>query len=67
MADFCKQCSMEHFGKDFKELAGLSTEADDLEENFVPTICEGCGHTLVNSKGECVDNCAEWHKSERIS
>jgi hypothetical protein len=54
MADFCKQCSIELFGEDFKDLAGLVTEKE-AELNIVAAgLCEGCGPTFVNRNGECV-------------
>lgn len=52
MADFCRQCSLELFGKDNGDLAGLG-------ENPLPAgfsyhvLCEGCGFVGVNDKGEC--------------
>lgn len=53
MADFCKQCSIKFFGKDFRELAGFTTKADDEAGLFMEVICEGCGFVMVNSEGEC--------------
>ncbi len=55
MADFCKQCSIELFGEDFEELAGLSTLTEETDKLglVVRVLCEGCGATEVNSKGEC--------------
>lgn len=55
MADFCKKCSIDIFGEDFGELAGLITEADTAA-GFVSSvvICEGCGLIQVNHLGECV-------------
>lgn len=46
MSYFCKQCSIEMFGKDFKELA------DDVDHY---DLCEGCGHVWVSKDGECID------------
>ena len=54
MSNFCKQCSIEHFGKDYKDLANLSTKEDTLNELFPLIICEGCGNIQINHKGECV-------------
>ncbi len=54
MADFCRDCSIEHFGKDFKELANLSTPEDTAAERYVQTICEGCGFVWVNHEGVVV-------------
>lgn len=54
MADFCKQCSMELFGKDFRELAGV-TEPDKWEQGLAArVICEGCGPIQVDPDGNCV-------------
>lgn len=53
MADFCRQCSIELFGEDFKDLAGLCKEGE-----VVTVICEGCGYTTVDCDGNCCDACA---------
>lgn len=49
MADFCKQCSIEQFGEDFGDLAGLC----DYDNDAV-VICEGCGFINVDHEGTCV-------------
>jgi len=54
MADFCKQCSIEMFNKDFKELANLSTEEDTKNGLFPMVLCEGCGYIQVDHTGVCV-------------
>lgn len=61
MADFCKDCSIELFGEDFKELANIAREG---EAAYV--LCEGCGYIWVNSKGERVetDYRVIWKKME---
>lgn len=46
MADFCKKCSIEHFGEDFGDLTGIC-----LEGQVVETICEGCGWIKVDHQG----------------
>jgi hypothetical protein len=51
MADFCRQCSIETFGQDFGDLAGLVMVPGSL----ALTICEGCGIVYVNHLGECAD------------
>ena len=49
MANFCQQCSLDLFGKDFRELRGNREHYDQ---------CETCGYVLVNAEGKCVDpNC----------
>lgn len=63
MAEFCKQCSIEMFGKDFGDLKGLSTEQHDKDELYCCVICEGCGHIQVDSNGACIsENCLKNHK-----
>lgn len=64
MADFCKQCSIEHFGKDHGDLAHLfdRNEAAMNRQLVISVLCEGCGETQVDWHGVCVDpNCAHGH------
>jgi hypothetical protein len=62
MADFCKQCSIEMFGTDTGDLAGLSTPADTAAGTFAIVLCEGCGDTVVDHTGKCVsDKCLVKH------
>lgn len=62
MADFCKQCSYATFGKDFGELAGLSTAEDTSKGLYPVVICEGCGTVQVDHTGTCVSSdCLEGH------
>ncbi len=52
MADFCKQCSIDMFGKDYGDLAGMVDPG-----GVIWTICEGCEdtvngfHVLVDHEG----------------
>lgn len=63
MADFCTECSLEMFDKDFEELAGLSTEEDTKNSLFADVICEGCGFIQVDHTGRCVSaNCLRKHR-----
>ena len=56
MADFCKQCGIATFGKDFGDLASIAKDA----LHMVSVICEGCGFIHVNHLGECIsDDCLE--------
>lgn len=48
MADFCKACSMENFGFDARDLAGLCQKGFAAQ-----VICEGCGEILVDHTGKC--------------
>lgn len=73
MADFCKQCSLDHFGKDFRELAQITPIQDWEEGKAVTVICEGCGPIQVDPEGNCAsDDCmcagqeghgVAWHAS----
>ena len=56
MADFCKECSIEIFGEDFKELANISTPEDTANELYVHVLCEGCGPILVDHTGAKICN-----------
>lgn len=65
MAAFCKQCSIETFGKDFEEHAGLSTPEKTKAGIYPVVICEGCGPVQVDHTGACVSvDCAEKHGVE---
>lgn len=58
MADFCKQCSLENFGSDIGDLAGL------VEGNcYTHVLCEGCGfECIVTADGTCVsETCLKKH------
>jgi len=54
MADFCKQCSIDHFGEDLGDLSGLSSEEDTRKGMYAVVICEGCGPCQVDHTGKCV-------------
>lgn len=58
MADFCKQCSIELFGSDMQDLAGLVPEGF-----FTCVMCEGCGGNCVVARdGTCVsESCLKEH------
>ncbi len=62
MADFCKQCSIELFGKDCGDLANLG-DGTPLKEGYGwNALCEGCGPTQVNDEGECISpSCIREH------
>lgn len=58
MADFCKQCSIDLFGRDYRELANITSPEDWARGLAVSTICEGCGVIQVDPDGNCVSkNC----------
>jgi len=56
MADFCKQCSIELFGKDFKDLANITKQASWARGRSSVVICEGCGPIQVDPSGNCISN-----------
>lgn len=64
MADFCKQCSVDVWGEDTKDLANLAAAYGVAElkdgEGF-SVICEGCGPTLVDNAGACINPSCEKH------
>jgi hypothetical protein len=66
MADFCKQCSIEIFNMDTKDLAftrKIDGKPAQLKEGEGwASICEGCGFTLVLNDGTCISHTDEQHK-----
>lgn len=67
MADFCKQCSEEIFGEDFEDLKGLGNGRKLKPLDGWVTICEGCGPTIVNEKGECISSrCLKKHGANNV-
>ena len=57
MANFCKQCSIEHFGEDFEDHKGRC-EAGQI---LIGT-CEGCGRTVMDHTGRCINmDCLRKH------
>lgn len=63
MADFCKQCSIDIFGADHKELAGITKPEDWSEGKAVVVICEGCGPIQVDPDGRCIsEDCIGEHR-----
>jgi hypothetical protein len=56
MADFCMECSMETFGEDFKDFAGLITKRDYEEKHLAMLVlCEGCGAIYVDHEGKRIE------------
>lgn len=53
MADFCRACSEELFGKDFGELAKLTPQEVWDQGKAAAVICEGCGYIQVDPAGNC--------------
>jgi len=64
MADFCKQCSEELFGKNYYELTNLGGPDRELlkDEKGWEVLCEGCGWTYVDHTGKCLNpQCLKHH------
>lgn len=61
MANFCSQCSIELFGADMKDLAGLTKPKHMLQGKYARGLCEDCGDIQVNAKGECLSHCEKDH------
>lgn len=62
MAEFCKQCSIDIFSKDFEDFAGLSTEEDTKKQLYALVLCEDCGPCQVDHTGECISSdCYKQH------
>ena len=63
MADFCQQCSLAMFGKDFEDMANLGDHRDLKPGWGYQVLCEGCGPTLVDDEGKCISDCDLHHES----
>ena len=60
MAEYCKQCSDDMFGESHKFYPTFDVVAPPGQGYTV--LCEVCGPTLVNEKGECIDpECLKKH------
>lgn len=56
MADFCKECSIETFGKDFGDFAGIITEEQFKSNNEYYELCEGCGYARIDHEGNRINS-----------
>lgn len=52
MADFCKECSIDMWGGDSKDLAGLITQEEVSKGYGALVLCEGCGMIRVDHEGK---------------
>ena len=66
MADFCKQCSVELFGKDNEYLKGLTSKSSWEKGEAAVVLCEGCGVIQVSPDGSCIseDCLKQGHKKQ---
>lgn len=51
MADFYRECSIDLWGEDTGDLAGLSTKEDTDNGLFCVVLCETCGVIQVDHEG----------------
>ena len=61
MADFCKQCSIEIYGEDCKDLYDLNDGEKLKPGSGWKVLCEGCGITLVDNEGKCINKDCKKH------
>lgn len=56
MADFCRQCAIDLWGEDPRDLAGITTPEGWGRGLACSVICEGCGPIQVDPDGNCVSS-----------
>lgn len=63
MAEFCRDCCIELFGSDTKDLAGLCKKG-----MMVCVLCETCGYIWVDENGKKInpEDVFTWGDSERF-
>lgn len=68
MADFCRQCSIDLWGKDTQDLMGINKETELEEGAGFVVICEGCGFIRVDHAGQCLgdSDCIAHHQPPTI-
>lgn len=66
MSDFYKQCSIDIFGEDYHDMAGITHVEEEREGKYRWVLCEDCGSIQVNSLGECVSTCSKDHREESL-
>lgn len=62
MAEFCKDCSIDNFGQDFEDLAGLCQPGQ-----YAIVLCEGCGSIMVDNEGICQGDCLDPEHGSKVS
>ena len=62
MADFCAQCSIDIFGEDMGDMAGMISEKKVKAGLVLNVLCEDCGPCQVDHEGRCVSvDCLKKH------
>ena len=54
MADYCRQCSIELFGTDTRDMADRVTQEEWDKGYAADALCEGCGFVQVDPEGRCI-------------
>ncbi|NOR27652.1 MAG: hypothetical protein GQ540_03875 [Lutibacter sp.] len=67
MAEFCKQCSIDMFGKDFGDFKYMGNGEKLKEGCGWQVLCEGCGPTFVDDEGVCIYPYCEKHKGSWLA
>lgn len=60
MADFCRQCNSELFGRDKADFCP-TPEWLWKEGMARQVLCEGCGIIQIDTEGRCISNCMHAH------
>ena len=50
-AEFCRQCLLDRYGIDTRDLAGISNARDEQNGIYPSVFCEGCGLIQVDRDG----------------
>lgn len=56
MAEFCKEHSIDLFGRDFGDFAGLVTKEEVDQGLGAVVLCETCGLIRVDHEGRRIDD-----------
>lgn len=63
VARFCRQCSIDLFGEDYRELAGIISKEQWKRGEVASVLCEGCGSIQVDPDGNCISpDCENNHR-----
>lgn len=62
MADYCRDCSIAMFGRDFRDMAQLLPSEAYKDGTGALVLCECCGPIVVDINGRRIDG-QEFHKS----
>jgi hypothetical protein len=54
MSSFCKQCSVELFSFDARDLANITTPEQQAKGLYSVVLCEDCGIIQVDKDGKCL-------------